>query len=173
MEKSKNVGDEFAEQRFGQVLGYSFGQVFGRRISRNPSKKSFRSFSKSFAGNMEQPGWTAPAEYEYVTSMTAVVKVNLAGLYPETASDWQLTENDRLAAFAGDVCCGVAAPEDGLFYLFVCGVNNLSAGGNVKLRYYSAHYKNVFAADDAFEFKNDAHIGSVSEPFVPVLVVEK
>ena len=148
--------------------------LLGLLLGATGCKKDKDDDSKSFAGNMEQPGWTAPAEYEYVTSMTAVVKVDLAGLYPETASDWKLTENDRLAAFAGDVCCGVAAPEDGLFYLFVCGVNNLSSGGNVKLRYYSAHYKNVFAADDAFEFKNDAQIGSlVSEPFVPVLVVEK
>lgn len=138
-------------------------------------KKDKDNDSKSFASDKEQPAWTVPAEHEYVTSMTAVVKVNLSEEYPETASDWQLNENDRLAAFAGDVCCGVtAAVDDGLFYLFVCGVENkLSVGDQVELRYYSAHYKNIFVCKAAFEFNNDAHIGSVNEPFVPVLTVAK
>jgi len=40
--------------------------------------------------------------------------------------------------------------------------------GAVTLRYYSAHYKNFFEAKDAFTFANDAHLGTVAEPFVPV-----
>ena len=77
--------------------------------------------------------------------MTAVVKVDLKAQYPEKASDWQLNDNDLLAAFNGETCLGVASPKEGLFFLYIAGTE-----GAVTLRYYSAHYKNFFEAKDAF-----------------------
>ena len=96
------------------------------------------------------------------SSMTAVIKVDLAAQYPDKASDFVLDDNDLLAAFSGETCLGTATPQDGLFYLFVAGINN----DPVTLRYYSAHYKNLFEAKDAFPFVNDNHLGTVAEPLI-------
>ena len=45
--------------------------------------------------------------------------------------------------------------------------------GAVTLRYYSAHYKNLFEAKDAFVFRNDDHLGTVAAPYAPAFVVVK
>lgn len=127
--------------------------------------------SPTLNGNVAQPAWTAPADYDYTSSMTAVIKVSLSEKYPSTSAGWQLKDEDVLAAFIGDVCCGVVSPQDGLFYLYIAGPTSNSLA--VSLRYYSAHYKNIFEAKEVFEFKNDDHLGTVSEPFMPVFVVAK
>lgn len=41
----------------------------------------------------------------------------------------------------------------------------------VTLRYYSAFYKNLFEAKDAFPFKNDDILGTIADPYIPALVV--
>ena len=123
---------------------------------------------ETFISDQARPVWTAPEAGDMTSSMTAVVKVDLKAQYPEKASDWQLNDNDLLAAFNGETCLGVASPKEGLFFLYIAGTE-----GAVTLRYYSAHYKNFFEAKDAFTFANDAHLGTVAEPFVPTLVEVK
>ena len=81
---------------------------------------------------------------------------------------WWSTIGVSLAAFIGDNCVGVASPKEGLFFLYIAGTE-----GTVTLRYYSAHYKNLFEAKDVFAFKNDDHLGTVAEPFTPTFVVVK
>jgi len=127
---------------------------------------------ESFNGNVSRPTWTAPEVSDLTSSMTAVVKVDLKAQYPETAADWQRSENDLLAAFSGETCLGVAQPQEGLFFLYIAApvTGNPSS---VTLRYYSAHYKNLFEAKDAFTFRNDDHLGSVAEPLIPQFVVVK
>ena len=124
---------------------------------------------ESFLSDKARPTWTAPSDYDYTSSMTAVVKVDLKAQYPEKAADFVLDDNDLLAAFSGETCLGVASPDDGLFYLYIAGTDE----DMVSLRYYSAHYKNLFEAKDAFPFVNDAHLGTVDEPLVPTLVEVK
>ena len=58
--------------------------------------------NNKFTGNSERPSWTAPVEYDYTSSMTAVIKVDLAAQYPDQASDFVLNDEDILAAFAGE-----------------------------------------------------------------------
>ena len=125
---------------------------------------------ESFAGNVAKPTWTVPADYDYTSSMTAVVKVELAAQYPDKGADFVLDSNDLLAAFSGETCLGIASPQDGLFYLYIAAP---TANGNaaVTLRYYSAHYKNLFEAKDAFPFANDTQQGTVATPFVPMFTV--
>lgn len=122
----------------------------------------------SFASDKASPSWTAPAEHDFTSSMTAVVKVDLAAQYPVTAADFVLTENDVLAAFVDSTCVGVAQDTLNLFFLYVAATE-----GSVSLRYYSAHYKNIFEAKDAFPFKNDDHLGTTADPFTPTFVVMK
>ncbi|MBO4250232.1 MAG: hypothetical protein J5884_03140 [Paludibacteraceae bacterium] len=92
--------------------------------------------------------------------------------YPDKAADFVLDNNDLLAAFSCETCLGTASPQDDLFYLFITGpvTDNPSP---ITLRYYSAHYKNLFEAQDAFSFANDAHLGTVAEPFLPAFVEVK
>lgn len=134
-------------------------------------KDSNSSSPATMYGNVSNPGWTVSENYDYTASMTAVVKVDLAALYPISAKDFVLEQNDVLAAFSGETCLGVASPQNGLFFLYIAGP--ASAGTGVSLRYYSAHYKNLFVAKDAFDFKNDSHLGTVAAPLTPNFVVEK
>jgi len=119
-------------------------------------------------GNIERPAWVVSPDYDLTSSMTAVVRVNLKEQFPALATDFVLTENDLLGAFSGETCLGAITPEGELFFLYIAGP---AAGGSssVTLRYYSAHYKNLFEAKDAFPFKNDTQVGTVSTPFVPSL----
>ncbi len=117
-------------------------------------------------GSVARPAWTAPEKFDFTSSMTAVVKVDLKAQYPNIAKDFVLDDTDLLAAFSGDVCLGVAAPDEGLFYLYIAGPNEQM----VNLKYYSAHYKNLFEHKDAFPYLNDECLGTVAEPFIPILV---
>lgn len=124
-------------------------------------------------GNAARPTWTAIEVPDMTASMTAVIKVQkLAGV---AIPDSCVGGNDVLAAFSGETCLGIAQPQDGLFFLFVAGptTNDQELTANVTLRYYSAHYTNLFEAKDAFPFANDARLGTVAEPFKPTFVVAK
>jgi len=136
-------------------------------------KKDKENESETLMSNIAKPNWTAPAKYDYNSSMTAIVRISFDEQYPELAVDYQLNENDLLAAFIDGTCVGVATPdtEKGLFFLYITGLD--SDSGMVTLKYYSTHYKNLFAAKFAFEFQNNAMLGTVAEPYVPGFVVEK
>ena len=125
----------------------------------------------TFVGNVAQPVWTAPAEHDYTASMTAVIAVDLKAQYPDIAADFVRKDDDRLAAFAGDRCLGVAGQTDGLFFLYVTAPDGESgsslSNAAVTLRYWSAFYTNLFESPDAFTFSNDAHLGTIDQPFTP------
>ncbi len=101
--------------------------------------------------------------------MTAVIKVDLAAQYPDIAADFVLMDNDLLAAFSGKTCLGVASPNEGSFYLYIGAPVGLTPT-SVTLRYYSAHYKNLFEAKDAFPYVSDTQQGNADEPFIPAFV---
>ena len=101
--------------------------------------------------------------------MTAVVKV--ATLNGQIVNDSIANDDDLLAAFSGETCLGVAVPDDGLFFLYIAGLSSVSEA--VTLRYYSAHYKNLFEAKDAFPYVSDSNQGSADTPFLPAFVVIK
>ena len=125
---------------------------------------------ESFNGNVARPAWATSSNYDFTSSMTAVVKVDLKAQYPNLAADFVLSENDLLGAFADEQCLGIAELKEGYFFMYINGpvTENPSA---VTLRYYSAFYKNLFEAKDAFPFRNDDHLGTTAAPFVPALVV--
>lgn len=124
----------------------------------------------SLNGNVARPTWTAPAEADMTSSMTAVIKVDLAAQYPDQTADWQRTDDDLLAAFAGEKCLGIAkwVEEGNAYWLYIA-----STDGYVTLKYYSTHYKNLFVAENAFQYLNDTWKGTVAEPFIPQFVVAK
>lgn len=129
---------------------------------------------QSLKGNEARPTWVAPEEYDYTSSMTSVIRVDLKAQYPTAAADFAVSDNDVLAAFIGEECVGVAELLDGLFYLYIAGPKEQTENvQKVSLRYWSAQYTNLFVAADAFAFVNDGNQGTVGAPFVPVLVVKE
>ena len=124
----------------------------------------------NLSGNVARPEWVAPEEYDYTSSMTAVIKVEK--LNDQMVNEEMVNEADLIAAFIGDECLGVASPDNGLFYLYIASPNEQMVNEQmVNLRYYSTHFKNLFVAKDAFPFVNDDQQGSYNAPFVPNLVV--
>ena len=133
---------------------------------------------ESIIGTTEKPTWTAPANNDMTSSMTAVVKVDLAAGYTAeqlSAANYQVSEDDIVAAFSGDECLGIAGPlslRDGqgeVFFLYICAPTN---DGKVTLRYYSAALKNIFISEP-FAFVNDTQLGSVAEPYTPTFIINK
>lgn len=128
-------------------------------------------------GNVERPTWSAPEVTDMTSSMTAVIKVEK--LNDQMLNDSIVNEADLLAAFSGETCLGTAPLQDGLFFLYIASPTSYSDSGltsnseAVTLRYYSAHYKNLFEAKDAFYFHNDDRLGTVAAPIVPSFVVVK
>ena len=124
------------------------------------------------SGNLERPSWTVSENYDMISSMTAVIKVEIVN--DQIVNDQMVNENDLLAAFINDNCVGVASPDaqTGLFFLYIAAPNEQMENGQmVNLKYYSAHYKNLFEAIDAFPYINDTQQGTVAEPFIPAFVV--
>ncbi len=124
---------------------------------------------ETFVSDKTRPVWTAPEKSDMTSSMTAVVKVDLKAQYPSIAADFVLNENDLLGAFAGEQCLGVAQLQEGYFFIYINSPAESSS--QVTLRYYSAFYKNLFEAKDAFPFKNDDILGTIADPYIPALVV--
>ena len=123
---------------------------------------------ETFVNDVSAPAWVTSDNYDYTSSMTAVVKVDLKAQYPEKAADFLIDSKDQIGAFSGDTCLGIASPQSGVFFLYIAGTE-----GEISLRYYSAYYKNLFEAKDAFTFQNDANLGTVAEPFTPTWTVAK
>jgi len=128
--------------------------------------------TQNLNGNVSRPVWEAPSIYDYTSSMTVTLKVDLLAQYPEGAKDFELKNEDLVAAFVGETCLGVASPQDGLFFLYISGPDTAGEEQqNITLRYYSAHYKNLFVAENAFPFVNNEKPGTVSEPYIPKLLL--
>ena len=120
-------------------------------------------------GNIPTPDWAVAGDYDYSSSMTAVVAVDLTQSYPDiTPADWQVDTADRLAAFAADECVGVTSltQADSLFFLYISAPSE--SGADITLRYYSSRLHNIFQADDILHFENGARHGSVADPLTPV-----
>lgn len=135
-----------------------------------PEQQTQPQQTETLAGNVARPSWSVPSDYDVTSSMTVVVKVaNLNGSIDNSPI---VNDDDLLAAFFGETCLGVASPQNGLFFLYIAApvTGNPSS---VTLRYYCAHYKNIFEAKDAFLFSNDTNLGTVAEPFIPAFVVAK
>lgn len=117
-------------------------------------------------GDIPTPAWAYDQDYDYTSSMTAVVGVDLTATYPDlTPDDWQINSGDLLGAFAGETCLGVSSPTDGLFFLYI--TSPAESGADITVRYYSAQLRNVFLADEVLHFESGTQQGSVTNPLTP------
>ncbi len=113
-------------------------------------------------GDITDPAWSVSTDYDYTTSMTAVIGVDLQG----RDSLWTIDTADRVAAFVGDECVGLANPSGPLFFLFI--VPPQHDGDDITLRYYSSYYHNIFRSDTVFSFCNGSQQGTVNNPLLVV-----
>ena len=127
--------------------------------------------TETIVGNVSKPDWTSPSEYDLMSSMTAIVKVDLSQSFTtEQLADWQPAADDMLAAFDGTTCLGMTTPQDGLFFLFISAPQE---GNEVLLKYYSTAVKNIFTATEPVPYKNNTRLGTVSDPYKPKWAVAK
>ena len=136
-------------------------------------KKDKSDEPEPFSSNVPSPDWIAPIIHDYTSSATAVVRVDLAAQHPDMAADFVIMDEDVLAAFSGNTCLGTATLQGSLFFLYIASPE-LNGGDeeavSITLKYYSAHYKNIFVASDAFTFSSNAHLGTIAQPLVPVFI---
>ncbi len=128
----------------------------------------------SIGSNLSTPSWTVPGDYDYSSSLTAIVKTDLTLSFPDSREAEQAipSEDDVLAAFMGDECVGKGTLVDGLFFLYVSKPDSTDID-QVTLRYYNARLKNIFISPDVFRYVNDAQYGSVKEPLMPIFRIDK
>lgn len=129
----------------------------------------------SLIGQVEKPDWVAVADYDLISSMTAVVQVDLSLSFPEEqlqSAQYQPSPNDILAVFADDECLGVGKEIDGLWHIYITPPMQ-STTSTVILRYYSASLKNIFVGSELITYKNDTQLGSTDNPYIPKFVMEE
>ena len=124
------------------------------------------------AGNLSAPNWNVRPNYDYSSSMTAVVEVDLSLTYPQIGNNWHVDTADMVGAFCDDRCVGVAKPTGSLFFVYI---TSPTPGNNepVTLRYYSSVLKNIFYGDVAFPFCNGDQRGTVNNPLRPQFRTEE
>lgn len=109
------------------------------------------------------PTWEVAHE-DYSTSMTVVVVIP-DYLLPYASDD------DQLAAFAGEICRGTGDIVNGLYYVTIKGTYDDEE--EIYFQYYSARNKYLYKSPILFEFESDGVYGSVDEPkTLPLSIVE-
>lgn len=108
------------------------------------------------------PEWTEAINPDYSVSMTAVV------VLPANLATYAQAE-DKLAAFAGDECRGVAYFADNAYYLLIKG--SPGEQPQISIRYYSAKNKYIYQSDTDITFETDAVYGTTDEPVTLSLIV--
>jgi hypothetical protein len=106
---------------------------------------------------VKEPGWNLNiTTYELNETMITKVFVN------NTKAD---NENDVLAAFAGDICRGLAypvdTPEGKLYFLQVWG-NRMDE--SIQFRYYDSQKNVVLHTEQTIQFQSDKEIGTIQHP---------
>lgn len=109
------------------------------------------------------PDWNVtPNNYEYSMTVTAVL--NIDGNIADEAGD-------KVAAFAGTECRGVASPtvytgDDGKKRVFLQIYSNTTSGETFTFKLYDAGSDAEMTAINTLAFESDAAIGSVADPYV-------
>ena len=163
---SEVFGKKFIGFCFCLVVLYVLSGCNSQNNQNNPSEP------KTLKGTVSRPTWTAPADYDYSSSMTAIIRVDLRSQFT-AATDFAVSDQDVLAAFSGENCLGIAGLSEGLFFIYICAPVEDEAEQNITLRYWSAGYTNMFEAVNVFTYVNDSHQGTISEPIVPTWVIKK
>ena len=119
-----------------------------------------------YMGNVERPSWTTNSNYDYSSSMTAIVRVELIQTFPDNGDIFVYGEGDLLAAFVDDECVGVASMVDGLYFLYMALPDNYNSSANIviNLHYYNASLKRIFLSESSLEYQSDACIGTADNP---------
>ena len=112
---------------------------------------------------VESPVWTAVTT-NYPANMTAVISL------PSNLQAY-MGENDKLAAFNGDSCRGIAQIVDNQFFLVIKG--DPQENYKVTIKYYNARLKYLYEVKDFTTFDADMVIGTSDNPeILPFTVIK-
>ena len=117
----------------------------------------------------EAPKWAVDEsafEVDITTSMTITMRI--------TGFAHDVTDNDMVAAFAGDECRGTATPideedvADGIFLLNVLAstADTDDSSPSITLRYYSDAAHEVYTST-VIPYQKDGRLGTIDAPYVP------
>lgn len=102
------------------------------------------------------PDWTITQNPDYSVTMTAVVQL------PKDMI-WSIRAEDKLAAFVGDECRGIASlVNENVHFVLIRG--KADEVNNVEFRYYSAYKETIYKTEDFLPFEPDFVFGTVDTP---------
>ncbi|MEQ8687664.1 MAG: T9SS type A sorting domain-containing protein [Imperialibacter sp.] len=111
----------------------------------------------------QAPEWNVLNYRSYEYSM------NITGLVYLTGTE-STDENDRIGAFAGEECVGVASLEKGenseKFFGFLTIFSNKASGQSISLKVYDASEDSVHMLDTLIDFQAEAIIGNPAAPYL-------
>lgn len=128
----------------------------------------------SIVGDVSKPAWTEPENYDYSSSMTAIVTVDMTTAYTAAQLNevgYQSSDNDVLAAFCGNTCLGLGEfdKDHNVYWLYISAPDS---GDQVTLMYYSAVLRHIYAAEP-FQYQSDGNRGTIEQPYTPKWVLSK
>jgi len=105
------------------------------------------------------PGWTPAPNLLYNMQIIGKLK------YPD--GSFSLNANDRIGAFAGEVCRGVYAPDASLAGLIFLTVGaNQQSGEAITFKAYLSEPDQVVTLETTMVFTDQQQVGSVSDPYL-------
>lgn len=111
------------------------------------------------------PAWRVDANPDYSVSMTATV------VLPANLAAYEQAE-DKMAAFIGEECRGVAQFINGAYYLLVKG--SPGEQSQISIRYYSARNQYMYTTGAFIPFEADAVYGTADAPVIlPLSIINE
>ena len=112
--------------------------------------------------NDANPAWEAPDQNLYPGSMTAILRLTP---FLET----YIEPDDKIAAFIGNECHGIASPTfiDGKNYLFLLIKAASDEQGDVVFKYYSTRNTKIYTSADKVAYRIDKIYGTSQSPVFP------
>ena len=112
---------------------------------------------QQLANKYPNPQWTFTPKPEYSVSMTAAVRL------PDNLNPY-ISDNDLMAAVAGDEVRAVANLYEGVFYLNIQGTTDEVT--DITFLYWSANTMYMYRADEVFPFRENDMLGTPDKPLV-------
>lgn len=114
-------------------------------------------------GNDAAPQWKIPNMNIYSTSMTAIIRLT-------PVLEEFFDSADKMAAFIGDECRGVAdiVTVNGINYFFILIKGESSENGNVVFKYYSKSQSRIYSSEGtSVKFESNKIYGTADNPEYP------
>lgn len=130
---------------------------------------------EALVGEVSKPAWAVPENYDFSSSMTAIVRVDLTKTYKAEQLkelNYSIKDGDLLAAFCGNTCLGIGKykADKNAYWLYIAAPES-GSGSQITIKHYSSVLKHIYTASETLPYNNGGNEGTPSEPYSPVWVV--